>query len=367
MEQYPVLKVDLNIIKHNASVMTSFCTGRGISVAGVIKFSDGSLEIAKAYHDGGCREIASSRTRHMKAIKTAYPDITTMLIRIPMFSECAEVVKWCDISLNSEEMILRRLNECAAVYGKNHRVLLMLDVGDRREGVVGKDELVRLACIVENELEFLELAGVGSSFACASGVLPDWENLSELAAAAEAVENAIGRKLDIVSGGSSITLTLLANHMPVPEKINHLRIGGAIANPMAIRRNRGVEIDGLAEDAFTLTAEIVEVQTKPSASAGTGRNWAGQIIEREDIGTRVRAIIALGSQDVGNSEQLIPQMKGIEVLTGSSDHTILDVTDSRRRWMPGDLVDFSLYYMGLLQCFATRNVAIEYVGLEIAE
>ena len=278
-----------------------------------------------------------------------------------MFSECMDVVKWCDISLNSEELILRRLDECAAVYRKKHSVLLMLDVGDRREGVVGSEELVRLAMLVEKELANLELAGIGSSFACASGVLPDWDNLSELAEAAEAVEAAIGRKLDIVSGGSSITLTLLANDMPVPDKINHLRIGGAIANPMAIRRNRGVEIPGLREDAFTLTAEIVEVQTKPSAAAGTGKNWAGQIVEREDIGTRTRAIIALGSQDIGSAEQLIPQMKGVSVLTGSSDHTILDVTDSRRRWLPGDLVEFSLYYMGLLYCFSTRGVEIKYI------
>lgn len=362
MERYPILYVDLNAIKENANVMTSFCAERGISVAGVIKFSDGDLNIAKAYHDGGCREIASSRTRHLQAIKQAFPEITTMLIRIPMISECGDVVKWCDISLNSEETVLRKLNECAAEQGKTHKVLLMLDVGDRREGVIGQDEILRLAQIVENELTSLELAGIGSSFACASGVLPDWDNLTELADAANAVEAAIGRELDIVSGGSSITLTLLANDCPVPEKINHLRIGGAIANPMAIRRNRNVVIPGLREDAFRLTAEIVEVAAKPSAAAGSGKNWAGQIVERQDIGTRARAIVALGSQDIGAAEQLIPQMKGINVLTGSSDHTILDVTDSRRRWMPGDTLDFSLYYMALLYCFATRNVTISYYG-----
>ena len=362
MEKYPVLNVNLKAIEENASVMTSFCKERGIAVAGVIKFSDGDLNIAEAYHRGGCREIASSRTRHLEAIKKAFPEIATMLIRIPMMSECDEVVKWCDISLNSEELVLRKLNECAAAAGRKHKVLLMLDVGDRREGVIGQEELVRLAFMVENELPALELVGVGSSFACASGVLPDWDNLSELADAAKAVEAAIGRKLDIVSGGSSITLTLLANGKPLPPEINHLRIGGAIANPMAIRRNRNVVIPGLREDAFRLTAEIVEVAAKPSAEAGSGKNWAGQIIEREDIGTRIRAIVALGSQDIGDAHQLIPQMKGIDVLTGSSDHTILDVTDSRRRWMPGDTVDFSLYYMALLYCFATRNVTIRYIG-----
>lgn len=156
-------------------------------------------------------------------------------------------------------------------------------------------------------------------------------------------------------------MTLLANDMPIPTEINHLRIGGAIANPMAIRRNRGVEIPGIREDAFKLTAEIVEVAAKPSAAAGSGKNWAGQIVKREDIGTRVRAIVAIGSQDIGDAAQLIPQMKGIDVLMGSSDHTILDVTNSRRRWMPGDTIDFSLYYMALLYCFATCNVTINYI------
>jgi predicted amino acid racemase len=361
MNKFPVLKVNTGSIRENARVMNAFCNARGLDVAGVIKFSDGNIDIAKAYLDGGCKQLASSRTVHLKYIKQEIADAVTMLIRIPMISECAEVVKWCDISLNSQEKTLKELNRCAAEQDKIHSVLLMLDVGDRREGVVGKDRLLELALMVENELDNLHLAGIGASFACVSGVLPHQENLGELAEAAIAIESAIGRELEIISGGSSITLTMLVSGVPLPEKINHLRIGGSIANPMAIRQNRGVAIEGMREDTFTLTAEVVEVETKPSAAQGSGKNWAGKIIERQDRGTRTRAIIALGSQDIGDSSQLVPVDQSIEVAGGSSDHTVLDITGHDKNWEPGDTMDFSLYYMGLLYCFSTRNVRIEYV------
>ena len=360
--QYPTLNVNLDILRANAKAMCRLCADRGVDVAGVIKLSDGDLQIARAYADGGCRQIASSRTVHLERIKKAMPDLQTMLIRIPMASEIENVVRWCDLSLNSEESILRLLDREAERQGKTHGVVLMQDVGDRREGIFGRERLLDAALLVEHELEHLRLAGVGASFACVSGVRPDWDNLSELAESAEPIEKAIGRKLDIVSGGSSISLTLLAAGKPIPEKINHVRIGGAIANPMGMRENRGVTIEGLREDAFTLTAEIVEVGEKPSAPGGPRKNWSGQIVEFEDRGVRKRAIAALGSQDIGNAMQLIPLEKGVSVLAGSSDHTVLDVTDSEREWAPGDLIDFRMYYMPMLYCFATRHVQVEYSG-----
>lgn len=360
MTKYPVLKVNTEAICENARVMSNFCGSKGLDIAGVIKFSDGDLNVAKAYHEGGCKQLASSRTIHLEQIKKNMPDVTTMLIRIPMISECAEVAKWCDISLNSQEKTLRELNKQAGTHNKKHSVLLMLDVGDRREGVVGADRLIEQALLVENELTNLHLIGIGASFACVSGVLPDQDNLDELVKAAEMIEAKIDRKLEIISGGSSITLTMLTAGVPLPDRINHLRIGGSIANPMAIRKNRGVVIPGMREDTFTLTAEVVEVETKPSAAAGSGKNWAGQIIEREDRGIRTRAIIALGSQDIGDCKQLVPVGEGIGVAAGSSDHTVLDVTDTSEMWETGATMDFRLYYMGLLYCFSTNHVRIEY-------
>ena len=354
--KYPILNTDLDAIKENAAVMRRFCGGRGIDIAGVIKFSDGDIDIAKAYLNGGCRQIASSRVVHLQKIKEEIPGAETMLIRIPMINEAEEVVKWADMSLNSEETVLRELDEAAGKLGKTHKVILMQDVGDRREGVMGSDALTALALKVEKELDNLYLAGIGASFACISGVLPDKDNLGLLAESANRIEKAIGRKLDMVSGGSSITLTLMAKGEPLPPEINHLRIGGAIANPIGIRLNRGVIIDGLNEDTFTLTAEIIEICDKPSVSQSGGKNWAGNEVTFENSGVRTRAIIALGSQDIGDASQLIPKDEGIKVIGCSSDHTVLDVTESGKDLKVGDTISFRMFYMPLLYCFATRHV-----------
>ncbi len=362
LNKYPRLDVNLNAIEDNAGVMFRFCASRGLSIAGVIKFSDGAPEIAKAYSEGGCIQIASSRLSHLKTIKETMPDIRTMLIRIPMISEADEAVRWCDYSLNSEETVLQALDEAAGRAGKPHNVILMQDVGDRREGIVGTKEITQLAVKVERKMENLHLAGIGASFACVSGVLPDWKNLSQLAKSARKIEEKIGRQLEIVSGGSSINLTMLTANQPLPPEINHLRIGGAIANPIGIRLNRDVKIAGMKEDTFRLTAEVIEVAEKPSISSGPGKNWAGQTVEFEDEGTRKRAVIALGSQDISDPAQLIPDDPAVRIIGGSSDHTVLDVTESETNYRPGDTVTFRMFYMPLLQCFATRHVFINYIS-----
>ncbi|HAS92103.1 MAG TPA: alanine racemase [Clostridiales bacterium] len=359
--KYPILEVNTSYIRNNAQVMTEYCRKQGVSVAGVIKFSDGDLNIARAYSQGGCAQIASSRVIHLKGIKKRFPEIVTMLIRTPMLSEANDVVRFCDISLNTEREILKALNHEAGSLGKKHKVILMLDVGDLREGIIDADELCTLAVFIECKLHNLYLMGIGSSFACFGSILPTKENLGTLISAARLIENKINRKLEIISGGSSVSLTLMQNE-GLPEGINHLRIGGAIANPRNIRINRGVVIDGINEDTFVLKAELIEVNVKPSRPFGQSSiNWAGNKVEFEDKGLRKRAIAAIGSQDIGDSMKLFPLDAGIKVIGCSSDHTILDIEDSFRHWKAGDVVSFYLSYAPLLYSFCTKHVNIKYV------
>ena len=124
----------------------------------------------------------------------------------------------------------------------------------------------------------------------------------------------------------------------------------------AVRQNAEVMCRLLGERGI----DVAEVFDKPSAPGGARKNWSGQVIEFEDLGVRTRAIAAIGSQDIGNALQLVPKTPGVSVVAGSSDHTVLDVTDSGREWKPGDVIRFSAYYMPLLYCFATRHVKVEY-------
>ena len=208
----------------------------------------------------------------------------------------------------------------------------------------------------------LRLRGVGTNHACLNGVLPTWENLTFLTEGAEAVEQAIGRKLDIISGGSSINLLLLRDGVnKMPPRINHLRLGGSIANPMNIRLGRGLTFDGLREDSVSLTAEIVEIHEKASAPKGEStKNWAGQVVQQVDKGRRMRAILALGSQDISDAKTLIPLDEGVEIIGCSSDHTIVDVTDTGKEWKSGDTLTFKVRYSNMLYAFTGDHISIAY-------
>ena len=358
---YPVLDVNFSAIRTNAQVLCDICARNNISVAGIIKFSDGDPEVARAYREGGCAQLGVSRARHLKALKEAFPGTETLLTRSPTRTDLTDCARYADLSLHADADILTALNAEAAGWGTRPGIVLMLDVGDLREGVDNIPALVELAKLCEN-LPNLNLRGVGTNLACMNGVLPTEENLSFLVEGAEAVEATIGRKLEIISGGSSINLLLLKDGVSwMPERINHLRIGGSIANPMNIRMNRGVTFPGIREDTMVLTAEIIEIQEKASApKQASTKNWAGQSVIREDKGRRLRAILALGSQDVGDAATLIPLDKGVEIVGCSSDHTIVDITDSEIPRRSGDTLSFKVRYANMLYAFSGKHVDIAY-------
>ncbi len=362
-EIFPKIQINLDAVKQNAKVVCDLCGKFGINVAGVIKFSDGDIRAAKAYLDGGCAQVAVSRAVHLKALKEAFPEKETLLTRSPMRWELPNVARYADFSLHSDADSLRALNDEAKKAGTKPKIILMLDVGDLREGVESIDELVLLALLVENELKNLYLSGIGTNHACLNGVLPNSENLAFLTEGAKAVEKAIGRKLDIISGGSSVNLMLLKDGTnPMPPEINHLRIGGIIANPINMRLIRDLTFAGFREDSVKISAEIVEIREKESSPKNSsGLNWSGEKIERENKGRRIRAILAIGSQDIATPMALMPEDDKIEIIGASSDHTIIDVTDSKRKWQSGDIVTFKTRYQPMLHSFTGQHVKKEYI------
>ena len=351
----------MDAIRTNAQVFCDLCGQNGISVAGIIKVSDGDLQVATAYRDGGCSQLGVSRARHLQALKEAFPHTETLLTRSPTRGDLEATARYADLSLHSDADVLQALSDEAGKWGTRPGILLMLDVGDLREGVDNIPDLVALAELCER-LPNLHLRGVGTNHACLNGILPTKENLTFLVNGAEAVERAIGRKLEIISGGSSINLLLLRDGInQMPSRVNHLRLGGTIINPMNIRIGRGVTFPGLREDSIRLTAEIVEIHEKDSAPKGCStKNWAGETVTREDKGRRQRAILALGSQDVGDAANLIPVEEGVEIVGCSSDHTIVDVTDSGKIWRSGDTLTFKTRYANMLYAFSGNHVEIAY-------
>ena len=271
-----------------------------------------------------------------------------LLVRIPMMCEIEDVVRYSDISLVSERETLNTLNEEAKKQNKTYGVVLMYDLGDLREGVFLKEELIQLAQYVEYEMGNLYLEGIGSNLSCYGSVAPSNENLSQLAEAATEIEEKLGRRLNIISGGGTTTLPLMVSG-GVPKKINHLRIGEGINNTQDLPLYWNTNIEGLDPDVFILKAQIVELNEKPTHPIGQLLvNAFGDLPHYDDRGIRKRAIVALGNQDLGDSSRLVPRDKDMQVMGASSDHTILDIHDCKKQYKLGDIVEFNILYQAML-------------------
>ena len=361
--QYPCLEISRSRLRHNMEEVISRCTARGIQVCGVIKGCSGLPEVGRMFRDCGATQLASSRLEQIVRCRRAGVPGPYMLLRIPMESELEDVARWCDYSLESERATLDALEEVCARQGVIHKAVIMADLGDLREGFWDQDEMVRVCVHVERDLPHVELAGVGVNLGCYGSIQPTPENLGQLVHIARRVEDTIGRKLEIVSGGATSSYTLV-HWDTMPERINHLRIGEAILLGKDLQVDWGIrDMDYLRMDTFTLRAEVVEVRDKPTYPIGEFAIDAfGHKPVYEDRGIRRRAILALGRADVGELESLLPREEGITVIGGSSDHCILDVEDCPRRLEVGDVVEFSLCYSHMLYATARSDMHIQFVN-----
>ena len=359
MRQYPQLEFDLALLRSNADAVISRCHGMGIRVCGVVKGVDGLPEAARVLRAAGAEELGTSRLEQVAKCRAAGVPGPWLLIRIPGLTELPDVVALCETSLQSEWPTLLALEEECLRQNKTHRVIVMTDLGDLREGFWDKKELVDVCERVERELPHVQLAGIGVNLTCYGSTKPTPEKMNELVGLARQVEQRIGRKLEIVSGGATSSFTLV-HWGTMPAGVNHLRIGEAILLGKDLQVDWGIrDMDYLRMDALTLRAEVVEVKDKPTYPIGEFAIDAfGRKPVYEDRGIRRRAILALGRADVGELESLIPREPGLTVIGGSSDHCIVDVEDCPRRLQVGDIVEFSLCYSHMLYATARSDMRI---------
>lgn len=359
MRQYPQLEFDLALLRSNADAVISRCRGMGIRVCGVVKGVDGLPEAARVLRAAGAEELGTSRLEQVAKCRAAGVPGPWLLIRIPGLTELPDVVALCETSLQSEWPTLLALGEECLRQNKTHRVIVMTDLGDLREGFWDKKELVDVCERVERDLPHVQLAGIGVNLTCYGSTKPTPEKMNELVGLARQVEQRIGRKLEIVSGGATSSFTLV-HWGTMPAGVNHLRIGEAILLGKDLQVDWGIrDMDYLRMDALTLRAEVVEVKDKPTYPIGEFAIDAfGRKPVYEDRGIRRRAILALGRADVGELESLIPREPGLTVIGGSSDHCIVDVEDCPRRLQVGDIVEFSLCYSHMLYATARSDMRI---------
>ncbi|MBP1926205.1 putative amino acid racemase [Sedimentibacter acidaminivorans] len=354
---YPQLVIDLNKVKNNLDKISEMVKSVGCSLMIVTKGYCADVEIYKMLEESDIDFLADSRIQNLKKYEGTKKQ--RALLRLPMGSEAEEIVRYADLSLNSELVTIKKLDDAARKQNKIHNILLMIDLGDLREGIFYKNEDEILNAVEEIlKLENIKLHGIGVNLTCYGAVIPKNENLSILVDIAEKIEQKFDIKLDMISGGNSSSVHLIDKN-ELPKKINNLRIGEAFL--LGDETSYSQMLDGLYDDCFVLEAEIIELKVKQSVPIGeTGVDAFGNKPVYEDRGIIKRAIIAVGRQDV-DSDNLHPIDPKIDILGASSDHLILDVTKSDNEYKVGDIINFKLSYSSLLRATTSAYVSRTYI------
>jgi len=357
MRGCPMLEIDLDKIKYNTIQVVKKCHQHGIAVIGVTKGFSAMHQIVSAMVAGGVDGLADARMENVIELRKRGFTLPITMLRLPRLSNVINVVQHTNMSINSEITVIKALAKAAKKLKKIHQVILMVDVGDLREGIL-KENVIDIAKQISSFKE-IKLAGLGTNMGCFGGILPSPDNLGVLVEMGHAVERQLGLTLDIISGGGTSSLFLVENNQ-VPAGVNQLRIGEGILLGTDTTNNR--KITGLHHDAFLLRAEVIEVNSKPTMPTGTiGRDAFGNIPEFTDIGIRKRAIVSMGKQDV-NIEGISPIDEKLIILGASSDHLIIDIADSKQTIKVGDQISFSLTYAGLLSVSDSKYVGKLFKG-----
>lgn len=353
-KQYPRIVIDIPKLKENAKTILDLCHSHHISSCFLVtKVLAGEKKAVRILSDCGFTHLADSRIENL----IAYRDLPLpkVLLRIPMKSETKKVVKYCDLSLNSELDTIVALNKEAEILNVIHRIVLMFDLGDLREGIFYQDDYLPMIREIIS-LPHIRLSGIGTNLTCYGGVIPTFEILMRLVTIKRQIEAAFSIELKIISGGNSSSIPLLFTNQ-LPDEINNLRLGEALF--LGRETAYGTIIPGMHDDVFTVEAEIVEMKEKPSYPIGEiGMNSFGEKPNIIDAGIQARGIAAIGKQDI-HPDNLEPIDKTIAIIGGSSDHLILNF--SKPLYKVGDIVRFHINYPGLLQIMTSAYVQKVYI------
>lgn len=347
----PYVGIDLDKIEHNARTITGLCQSRGLRVTGVTKGVCGHPDVARAMLRGGVSDIGDSRLINIRRMRDGGVDARFTLLRLPALSQAEAVVESVAMSLNSELTTLERLSQAAQARGEVHEVIIMVELGDLREGLMPVDvvPVVTEAC----KLPGIVVRGLGSNLNCLAGLVPTADNMNQLVSLAAEVRQTCAIPLQVVSGLNSGGLELISEGA-VPAGINQARIGEAILlGRETIQRAPWPDTH---QDAFVLHAEVLELRNKPSLPTGErGLNAFGGAPEFEDRGETPRALLNLGRADV-DVAGIAPIDARLTILGASSGYLVLDVAATDGSLRVGDEVAFSLNYSALLAAMSSEYV-----------
>ncbi len=348
------IELDVKKLQHNFHFLNKLFQSNQIHWGVVSKLLCGNEIYIKELVEMGIREIHDSRISNLKVIKKVNPEVQTVYIKPPAKRSIRSLVKYADVSFNTEYETLKLISDEAVRQRKTHKIIVMIEMGDLREGVLGENLIAFYRSIFE--LPNIEIVGIGTNLNCLNGVMPSHDKLIQLSLYKQLIDATFHVKIPWVSGGSSVTIPLLLKKQ-MPAGVNHFRIGETLyfGNNLVTRKT----IKGMRSNVFTLYAEIVELMEKPIVPIGElGTNVAGEQFEvnEADYGkTSCRALLDLGLLDV-DPQHLTPIKKELTITGASSDMLAIDLGENKTAIKVGDLVSFHLDYMGVLKVLNSNYI-----------
>ena len=341
-------------LRHNHRFLKELFEKQGMDWGIVTKLLCGNETYLKEVIDLGEKELHDTRISNLKAIKRLAPEVQTVYIKPPAKRAIPNVVRYADVSFNSDLTTIRQLSEEAVRQDRHHKVIIMVEMGDLREGVMG-DELIEFYAGVF-ELPHISIIGLGTNLNCLNGIMPTQDKLIQLCLYKQLIESRFNKHIPWVTGGTTVTIPLLLKKQ-LPKGVNHFRVGEALFFGKDLFTNGTIK--GMRNDVFRLHAEVIELSEKPMVPIGEqGLNVSGEtpVYDEKDIGrTAFRAILDIGLLDV-DPAHITPLDERVKIIEASSDMLVLDLDDNPAGYKVGDLVSFAPDYMGTLGVMNSRYI-----------
>lgn len=341
-------------LRHNYHFLKELFQKSETEFSIVTKILCGNKRYLKEVLDLGPKQICESRISNLKAVKKINPAIETIYIKPPSPSIIKSLIKYADISFNTEFEIIKMLSREAKTQAKTHKIILMIELGDLREGILSESLEEIYSKILE--LENIEVIGIGSNLNCLHGVMPSVEKLNTLCLHKEKLESKFKKEIKYISGGTTVTLPLFLSDQFFPTKVNHFRIGEALFFGADLFNDKTIK--GMFPFTFELEAQIIEVSEKPSEPFGEFKaNPQGIMYAKKNICSKTirRAILDIGVLDV-QPQYLIPNNPKVKVIGASSDMLVVDISESRHKYPIGSTMKFQLKYMGALGLLNSKYI-----------
>ena len=347
---YPQLTLDLDAIGSATHTLAERLSARGIELVGVTKAVDGEPAVGRAMLEAGCAGLADSRLPALGRL-AAHALGPLILLRAPQPHEVATAARVADRVLLCDPATAADLGRHAP--GPPVELLLTVDLGDRREGVLpgqAGEAAGRLA-----GLPGTVLAGISVNFACLSGQLPSVELFRAAEDVLAAIAGSVALDAPLLSLGGSCCLQHLAAFEP--RFRTEIRSGGG---PLyGYDFVSGAAIEGLERFDPVLSATVLESFFKPPAPPGAGGFDAFGHVPDTALPQEPawHTLVALGRRDC-EPAGLRPLLDGAWIAGMTSD---VGVLITPRELRPGETVEFAVDYDALV-----RAVTSPYVSQRLA-